>query len=512
MHKMSFHPTYGLEMMLTERPRVSRRNERPTLTPWEEEAIVGAVLDQRLRGVAPQRAEVERMINDLLTKRGAGDGKHLAGRLIKRRPELFTQLPPADQDQIILEEDRRTLDVWFRLVADTRSRYEIQDCDFYNLDKTGFMLGAVRPDTMATRFDRSGEPVNVQPNNGEWATALLSVAADGHVVPPFLCAASQSGNTALYTFGEVPSNWTIKRTYDVWTGPETDLNWLRHFDQYTRDRQRGQYRMLVLDDEESHISPEFNAYCQAKKIVLVYLPATCSHLTQPFHVGVFGPLREAYSDEISILVCADTTHVSTGNFFTVFQAAFRAAVTKKNVKAGFKKAGLVPFNPDSVISRLKAISRPSTSSEIYHAMVTDENSQWFKTKAAAEFHLELMCDLNCRPNGCSIAPIFASVQQLKKLSTIILYRSVLVGSAARRRAKADKKISALGAAKETKIQSPAPLPDKESSRVVKSRVKGAGKGSTKRRKLKRRHCGICLKFDHNARTCTKYIDVFASSE
>ncbi len=39
-------------------------------------------------------------------------------------------------------------------------------------------------------------------------------------------------------------------------------------------------------------------------------------------------------------------------FFIVFKAAHNLTITAKNIKAGFRGAGLVPFNPETVISRL----------------------------------------------------------------------------------------------------------------------------------------------------------------
>ena len=43
------------------------------------------------------------------------------------------------------------------------------------------------------------------------------------------------------------------------------------------------------------------------------------------------------------------------------------------------------------------------------------------------------------------------------------------------------------------------------------RDEGAGKESSKRRKTGARHCDICRKTDHNARTCPEAIDASSSS-
>jgi hypothetical protein len=45
-------------------------------------------------------------------------------------------------------------------------------------------------------------------------------------------------------------------------------------------------------------------------------------------------------------------HITKDDFFPAFKAAFEAIFIEKNVKGGFRGAGLVPFNPEAVISKL----------------------------------------------------------------------------------------------------------------------------------------------------------------
>ena len=67
-----------------------------------------------------------------------------------------------------------------------RTKYGIQDCDFYNFDETGFMMGVICGNMVVTRADRSGRGKQLQPGNREWATAIECVSSDGFVLPSFL--------------------------------------------------------------------------------------------------------------------------------------------------------------------------------------------------------------------------------------------------------------------------------------------------------------------------------------
>lgn len=132
------------------------------------------------------------MANRLLEKRGPQRvGKNWIDRFIRRRPELRTRFSHAYNYQRALQEDPQVLDAWFCLVTNMRAKYGIQDYDFYNFDETGFVIGMIWPGTVVTRSDRVGKPKAIQPGNRQWATAICSIAADGYIVPPFLCVAGR---------------------------------------------------------------------------------------------------------------------------------------------------------------------------------------------------------------------------------------------------------------------------------------------------------------------------------
>jgi hypothetical protein len=48
-----------------------------------------------------------------------------------------------------------------------RAKYGILDCDFYNFDETGFMIGVICSGIVVTRADRRGRGKAVRPGNRE---------------------------------------------------------------------------------------------------------------------------------------------------------------------------------------------------------------------------------------------------------------------------------------------------------------------------------------------------------
>jgi len=135
--------------------------ERPTatlkLTKLEEETILRNILKLDLRGFVPRLASVEDMANYLLESRGGQRvGKLWAYRFVQRQPALKTRFNRVYDFQRALCEDSELIGAWFRLVKNMRAKYRVLDCDFYNFDETGFMIGVICPAMVITRADRRG--------------------------------------------------------------------------------------------------------------------------------------------------------------------------------------------------------------------------------------------------------------------------------------------------------------------------------------------------------------------
>jgi hypothetical protein len=85
------------------------------------------------------------------------------------------------------------------------------------------------------------------------------------------------------------------------------------------------------------------------------MPPHLSHLLQLLDVGCFSPLKQAYGDEINSLSWYSTKKIKKEAFLPAFKVAFEKLMTKENICAGFRGAGLVPHNLEAVISKLDVV-------------------------------------------------------------------------------------------------------------------------------------------------------------
>ena len=170
-----------------------------------------------------------------------------------------------------------------------KAKYGIVDCDLYNFDETGFTMGMVQPDMIATSAGRKGRRKKEANSTGKPRMGYGQCLYHQYHLPNW------------YTETDLPGDWMLKTTTNRETDNETRIDELKHFYRYATSRTEGMYRILLLDGHESHISAEFDEYCEYNKIISLSLPPHSSHLTQPIDVGYFSPLKRAYGKEIKAL-------------------------------------------------------------------------------------------------------------------------------------------------------------------------------------------------------------------
>ena len=101
-----------------------RCNARYNLTPTEEETFVQYILDLDSRGFLPRIDDVRDMADLLLTTCDAKlFGQRWLYNFIRCRFELKTRFSCVYDFQRALYEDLDLINVWFRLVANIRTKY-----------------------------------------------------------------------------------------------------------------------------------------------------------------------------------------------------------------------------------------------------------------------------------------------------------------------------------------------------------------------------------------------------
>ena len=292
------------------------------------------------------------------------------------------------------------------------------------------------------------------------------------------------------------------------------MDWVRHFEEFTAPRKLGVYRLLVLDRHESHHSVEFEEYCKAYNIITLCMPPHSSHILQPLDVGCFGPLKKSYGRQIEDLMRQQYTHVTKEDFIPAFRAAFQESLTESNVQGGFRGAGLVPFDPERVISALDlklqtptpqnsrpSTAQPWTSQTPHNTLQATSQSAFIKNRVA-------------RHQGSSPTSILDAIDQFSKGTSRVMAKLVLLEAEVKDLRKANETLSKRRNRKKSRLQTGGSLNLQEAQtlmdeRDVADQIKQdiqSGSGRRPRTETRARRCGNCNETGHNSRTCQIVIE------
>jgi hypothetical protein len=423
--------TYDVPRTTLERRRAgipSRRDctaNSKKLSNLEESVVIQHTLNLVSKGFAPRLDGVRDMANSILAARGNQKvGINWPANLIKRSPELKMRFDRKIDYQRAVNEDPEIIGGWFRLVRNTINKYGITDDDIFNFDETGFMMGIAATAKVVTASERRHRPKSIQPGNREWVTVIQAVNAQGWIIPPFVIFGGQYHLEAWYST-EIPRDWRLSVSDNGWTTNELGFEWLQHFESHTKDRTKGSHRLLILDGHESHNSLQFQDFCKDHNIITLCMPPHSSHILQPLDVGCFAPLKKAYSKQIEDLIRNGINHITKLEFLPAFKTASDAAFTSSNIKASFRGAGLHPYDPDAVISKLDIKLKTPTPPPI-------DDLLWESQTPANVLELASQKDLIkasiIRHQSSSLSPILQAVEHLSKGAQLMAHQMAILQS------------------------------------------------------------------------------------
>ena len=126
-----------------------------------------------------------------------------------------------------------------------------------------------------------------QPGRQEWVTVIECISAIGEKIPPYIIFKGEKLMSSGFP-KTLPKGWKFAANTTGWTNNFHGLQWIKHFDLATRSQLRSpnDYRLLVCDGHDSHISADFVAYSIHNRIDVILLPSHSFHLLQPLDVGV----------------------------------------------------------------------------------------------------------------------------------------------------------------------------------------------------------------------------------
>ncbi|KAI1514551.1 DDE superfamily endonuclease [Pyrenophora tritici-repentis] len=445
------------------------------------------------------------MADKLLAIRGGTPiGKNWPERFVSRTEELKIAFNRAKDRQRILQEDPEIISPWFTLVRDTIAEYGVADDDIHNFDETGFQMGVIGSMKVVTGSERRTRPNLIQPGDREWVTVIQSICAAGYAIPPFIIYKGRVHISAWYEEGSIPYDWKLSVSKNSWTNNQLGLEWLKHFDEHTKSRQVGSYRLLILDGHESHLNQDFKDYCLVRKILTLCMPAHSSHILQPLDVVCFSPLKLKYSQRVRDLARRRVYHINKEGFLPAFKDAFFDVFTYENCKKAFEAAGLVPLDAQRVLDRLEVRLRTPPPPAL-------PDTPWQSRTPSNTYEFGSQSKLVRESFVRSPTSAQEGFSKLVKGAEEMLHENVLIKARVRELEEQVAELTKRRGRKRRRIQTDGTIEfgagalqvAESASTACTTSKKGGGRGSRERTQPAQRRCGNCRGTGHNARTCQK---------
>jgi len=337
------------------------------LTPVEERTLVKWIIQYYKWGLPLAFKQIRRFACEILARKNPqpqssqpsiSDQWHR--KLLQRHPEI-KRVSARGLDRVRASAANvDTIQEYFELYRSLQQKYSISPQDTYNMDEKGFCMGAIQRSTVVIPVTQRDAFLR-QDGNREWVSVIETISASGETLSSYIIFKAVYQQSSWHQQLDSQSS-KIATSSKGWTDNHLGLLWLReHFEVETAKRQIGEYRMLLLDGHESHCTLEFIDFCVQKKIILLVLPPHTTHLLQPLDVVIFSLLARYYSAEIEEHSREKHYWLEKKDFIIYYQNARKKTLRESNIHSAWRATGLMPYNPQSVISKLPI--RATTPSE-----------------------------------------------------------------------------------------------------------------------------------------------------
>lgn len=112
-------------------------------------------------------------------------------------------------------------------------------------------------------------------------------------------------------------------------------------------------KVLIGDNLASHLSLEVIKLCEIHNIRFILLPPNSTHLCQPLDHAFFRPLKVAWRKNLDDWKKKNKGVLPKALFPKMLKDSLEAVKShESNIKAGFKAAGIVPFDKEHVIRKV----------------------------------------------------------------------------------------------------------------------------------------------------------------
>ena len=275
----------------------------------------------------------------------SGPGKHWWRNFRARHPQLTLRTSDNLERSRAQALTKEIVDDYFACLRKILDEKGLINCprQLFNCDETYLPLNIMCEKVIARKNTK--HVYSQSRGTSDHITLLCCASAAGIALPPMIIY-SKSFPGGNYRF-DGPDDALYARSESGWIDGELFLSWMKKI--FIRYCGTERPVILFVDGHASHISLDVIDLARENDIVLFCLPPHTTHALQPLDVSVFKSLKSHFSKAVQAVFFAKKDFiVSKREFARVVKVPFERAFSISNIKAGFAKCGIFPYNPNAI--------------------------------------------------------------------------------------------------------------------------------------------------------------------
>ena len=257
-------------------------------------------------------------------------------------------------------------------------RSEIPPSNLFNFDETNL---SDNPGTKKCLFKRGVKyPERVKDSTKASISMMFCGSANGCMLPAYVVYKTEH-IWSIWTEGE-PIGVRYSRSKSGWFDGPTFEDWFNTIF-LSHVRNIPGKKVLLGDNLSTHFSPNVLKAAAENNIVMACLVPNATHIMQPLDVAFFAPMKRVWRNILNNWKAAPargSSTISKDHFPRLLKQLCVAIYgddsgedilmrQSARLVSGFRKCGLVPFNPEEVLSRLPDYQPPDVGSNVSTAVV-----------------------------------------------------------------------------------------------------------------------------------------------